>query len=77
MQGDGPGNGQSCMDCHAGATPQGAQSNSTNQIFTFVLSNAATPAPSGVTAMRGRGLRHGHRLPQHVIDLIHRIYLRK
>lgn len=48
VQGAGPGNGQSCMDCHGYATPQGAQQNANNQVFSFLFSNAN--APTGVNA---------------------------
>ena len=69
LQGSGPGNGQSCMDCHAFATPQGtATKNATNQIFTFVLGNADSPAT--LAATRAGGRRRG-RLPQNVLDIIH------
>jgi hypothetical protein len=78
VQGSGPGNGQSCMDCHAFAQPQGAQGKtSANQIFTFVLGNAATPGPQGLTATAGRTARHGHRLPQNVLAIIHKIKTRR
>ncbi len=63
VQGSGPGNGQSCMDCHAYATPQGATQNSTNQVFTFLLSNAT--APAGVTAAYRK-----YHLPQNVLRII-------
>lgn len=68
-QGSGPGKGQSCMDCHAFATPQGATQNSSNQIFTFLLSNAATPP--GVTAYRKRPL------PARVLRIIQGMRRRK
>jgi hypothetical protein len=66
-QGSGPGKGQSCMDCHAFATPQGTTTqNASNQIFTFVLDNADAP---GATATAGG--RRRTKLPQRVLDIIH------
>ena len=60
-----PGKGQTCMDCHAYATPQGTtNNNSTNQIFTFVLDNADSP---GATATKGR---RPVKLPPRVLDII-------
>ena len=65
LQGVGAGKGQSCMDCHAFASPQGTTTqNSTNQIFTFVLGNADAPT-AGVGAARRRS-----KLPQNVLDII-------
>ena len=63
------GKGQTCMDCHAYATPQGTTTNnSTNQIFTFVLDNADAPTP----ALRLRPERRRRvKLPQRVLDIIH------
>ena len=63
------GKGQTCMDCHAYATPQGTTNNtSTNQIFTFVLDNADAPTP-GATATAGA--RRRVKLPPRVLDIIH------
>ena len=63
------GEGQTCMDCHAYATPQGTTANnSTNQIFTFVLDNADAPTP-GVAATAGA--RRRVKLPARVLDIIH------
>jgi hypothetical protein len=58
LQGNGPGNGQSCMDCHAFATPQGAPKTnpSANQIFTFVLSNAGMPLSAAAKAKKRQPL---------------------
>jgi hypothetical protein len=70
LQGDGAGNGQSCMDCHACATPQGAAGSSTcagsssNQVFTFVLSNAGMPLSAAAAHRRPAGL------PKRVADII-------
>jgi len=65
LQGNGAGNGQSCMDCHAFATPQGATTNpSLNQIFTFVLSNAGMPPSAAAAHRRPTGL------PKRVADII-------
>ena len=62
------GQGQTCMDCHAYATPQGTTANnSTNQIFTFVLDNADAPTPGAA----GTAARRRVKLPQHVLDIIH------
>jgi hypothetical protein len=55
------------MDCHAFATPQGTTvKNSTNQVFTFVLDNADSPA----TAAAKAGPRRS-KPPQNVPDTIH------
>jgi hypothetical protein len=69
------GSGVSCMTCHAGAQPIGAPSppSTANQIFTFVLSDAATPAPGHVLTAAAPHARPAHRqhpLPQRVIDLL-------
>lgn len=70
VQGNGPGNGQSCMDCHAFANPQGTVTpNSTNQIFTFVLQNAA--APTTTAAPGGKIVSRRGTLPKNVLDIIH------
>ena len=69
VQGAGPGNGQSCMDCHAFGAPQGAPQNSTNQIFTFLLGDANPPP--GLTAYRRQ------RLPAKVIHIIQSMRRRK
>jgi hypothetical protein len=67
LQGAGAGQGQSCMDCHAFATPQGApQTNpSANQVFTFVLSNAGMPLSATATARKT-----AQRLPKKVLDIL-------
>ncbi len=69
VQGAGPGNGQTCMDCHAYGAPQGAPQNSTNQIFTFLLTDATMPP--GVTAFRKQPL------PENVIRIIQSMRKRK
>ena len=73
LQGSGPGKGQSCMDCHAYATPQCASGScaqtSSNQIFTFLLMNADTPP--GLTAYRRQPL------PRKVIGIIESMRRRK
>jgi hypothetical protein len=64
-----PGKGQTCMDCHAYATPQGTTANnSTNQIFTFVLDNADAPTPGAAGKVGGR---RAVKLPARVLDIIH------
>ena len=63
----GPGKGQSCMDCHAFATPEETTvKNSTNQVFTFVLENADPPAIAAAKAGPRRS-----KLPQNVLATIH------
>jgi hypothetical protein len=72
LQGDGAGKGQSCMDCHACATPQGAAGSATctgtssNQIFSFVLSNAGLPVSATAAAKK----RQQPRLPKKVLDIL-------
>ncbi len=57
------GEGQTCMDCHGYATPQGGQDNQNNQVFTFLFDNANPPA--GVNAAYRKS-----RLPPNVLRIL-------
>lgn len=67
--------GTSCLSCHAGATPQMPPSmpvTTANQIFTFVLGDAATPQPGHILKASAHGVpaRRQHPLPKQVLDVI-------
>lgn len=66
--------GVSCMTCHAAfGFPQGAPQTGTYQVFSFLLGDAQTPAPSGVAAVQlshFRPLPPRHHFPRKLLEII-------